>query len=71
MTQPTSTSTRQLIEKEFGGAAIFADFVAKHRADGASWRAIAEMIGKEAGIWVSQETYRVWFTPALAEDGAA
>jgi len=49
----------RLIERQLDGT--LADFVARHRTDGATWPEIAADVSAKTDVEISGETLRRWF----------
>lgn len=57
-----TTAKYELLQLKLGRD--LAAYVAEKRAGGRDWRALADELSAEAGVDVSHETLRSWFTPA-------
>jgi len=66
------TPTRQLVDLKLDGE--LDNYVSTRRADGRSWRAISQELFTATGMWVTDQTLRVWYVgtsaPTLASGPA-
>jgi hypothetical protein len=60
MADTTSTPLYRLLEEKLGGS--LADYVARKRTAGMSWRAMASDLSATTGVEVSNEALRLWFS---------